>query len=457
MTDFKDDEWKMTPSHNIKSVEDFLNDTSSLIDDSSDEGFLNPENSLEDSLSDWGISVPEVISSKNNNSEPSEETEQQERSSILDHLGTGMVQENVEQESEEPSLPSGDDLGYPDEVTGEFELEKSLEEDSERSLFDEVTGTHQWKVESFSEGESLDSIEQAMIQEPEQMPIEESKEEHLLSLDENLDSEAMEVTSVDDPSLPNDNDLEYPDIDAIIKEANSDSEIETIIEEEAPNIIDELENLDNDELEDGKEIKSLLDDISSEDLPEDYKPRSQLTSLEELNNDLNSFTEDTDPSFEITKEIKRNLREEIPSDVEADDFWAIDEFPTISGKLESSGKESTSTSDIKADFFKTSLSDEGEGQFKMKPSSKLASINLSDVSSAPVEAPAQNINIDELVEKVKAALEPQLEAVVKKLFAQKIEQVAWEVIPDLAENVIKKEVEEIAKQVYMSTNELKKE
>ena len=25
--------------------------------------------------------------------------------------------------------------------------------------------------------------------------------------------------------------------------------------------------------------------------------------------------------------MKRELREEIPSDVEADDFWAIDEFP----------------------------------------------------------------------------------------------------------------------------------
>ena len=58
---------------------------------------------------------------------------------------------------------------------------------------------------------------------------------------------------------------------------------------------------------------------------------------------------------------------------------------------------------------------------------------------------------------MKAALEPQLEAVVKKLFAQKIEQVAWEVIPDLAENVIKKEVEEIAKHVYTSTNSTKKE
>ena len=156
----------------------------------------------------------------------------------------------------------------------------------------------------------------------------------------------------------------------------------------------------------------------------------------------------------MTGEFTRDFNKEIPDNVSADDFWAIDEFPTLSGKLESSGKESPSN--IGSDFFKSALGDEDDSQFKMKPSSKLASINLSDVSSTPATASAANINVDEIVEKVKAALEPQLEAVVKKLFAQKIEQVAWEVIPDLAENVIKKEVEEIAKHVYTSTNSTKK-
>jgi hypothetical protein len=258
----------------------------------------------------------------------------------------------------------------------------------------------------------------------------------------------MEVTSVDDPSLPNENDLEYPDIDAIIKETAFTDE---------PKEESEEKSIEHSELEEGKEIVSMLDGISSDDLPEDYKPRSQLTSLEELNNELDSFKSDSDISFEVTTDMKNEFREEIPSDVEADDFWAIDEFPSISGKLESSGKEGAKASDIKADFFNDSSEDESDGQFKMRPSSTLSSINLSDVGGSGSISSAQNINIDEIVEKVKEALAPQLEEVVKKLFSQKIEQVAWEVIPDLAENVIKKEVEDIAKHVYSTTKSTKKE
>ena len=447
MTDFKDDDWKITPSHNIKSVEDFLNDTSSLIDENTSDNFLKKENSLEDSLSDWGISVPEIISGDESDDEIEDLKADQEKTSILDHLGTSIVDE---QKGNESSFPSEDDLGYPDEfigqtsgeTTGEYELgaENKINNLESRSLFDEVTSTHEWKVEPSEELENVHPLSQ---EEPES-----SKDESGIELNQGIETDSMEVTSVDDPSLPNENDLEYPDLDAIIKETSGEnSETES----------SDLSEIHSTQLEEGKEIKSMLDGISTDDLPEDYKPRSQLTSLEELNNELDSFQAETDPSFEVTQEMKRELREEIPSDVEADDFWAIDEFPSISGKLESSGKEGTKASDIKADFFNDSSEEDADGQFKMKPSSSLSSINISDVGGGSSSQVPQNINVDEIVEKVKEALAPQLEEVVKKLFSQKIEQVAWEVIPDLAENVIKKEVEEIAKQVYMSTNELKKE
>ncbi len=40
-----------------------------------------------------------------------------------------------------------------------------------------------------------------------------------------------------------------------------------------------------------------------------------------------------------------------------------------------------------------------------------------------------------------------IEEMVRHFCQQKIEQVAWEVIPDLAENIIKKELKEIAESV----------
>ena len=42
--------------------------------------------------------------------------------------------------------------------------------------------------------------------------------------------ESIEVTSVDDPSLPNENDLEYPDIDAIIKDFSEENQGEVRVE-----------------------------------------------------------------------------------------------------------------------------------------------------------------------------------------------------------------------------------
>ena len=111
--------------------------------------------------------------------------------------------------------------------------------------------------------------------------------------------DSMEVTSVDDPSLPNENDLEYPDIDAIIKETSADHSEEADIESN-----EEL----SDELEEGKELKSMLDGISSDDLPEDYKPRSQLTSLEELNNELDSFQVMKISGFEMTQRNETRVK-----------------------------------------------------------------------------------------------------------------------------------------------------
>jgi hypothetical protein len=447
MSDFNDDGWKMTPSHNVKSVEDFLADTTPA--ELSENNIFKTDTSLEDSLSDWGIAIPEVITKKEESS--SKETRP---SSILDHLGTGFISnENPETESidlkVEESLPSKEDLGYPDEnpgysdeATGEFEYTPEPIRE-ERSLFTELSDADNWSVteESSGEGElaSADS---------------DNRHEDGISLANDSENEIIEVTTVDDPSLPNENDLEYPDLDAIIQdlgatsldEKNIDSSLESAEEKS------ELTEIDTSQQD---ELKSLLDEINEDDLPEDYKPKSKLTSLGELNSELDAFSSQSAGPEEITGEFNRDFNKEIPDNISADDFWAIDEFPSISGKLESSGKETSGN--IGSDYFKSALGEEDDSQFKMKPSSKLASINLSDVSSTPAGAPAQNINIDELVEKVKAALEPQLEAVVKKLFAQKIEQVAWEVIPDLAENVIKKEVEEIAKHVYTSTNSTKKE
>ena len=159
MSDFNDDGWKMTPSHNVKSVEDFLADTSSA--EVEQNSIFKTETSLEDSLSDWGIAIPEVITKKEEKNDSEEKP-----SSILDHLGTGFisgdeqeshVHEETQDLSVENSLPSEDDLGYPDEATGEFEFTPEPLKES-RSLFNELSEQKDWSVSSDSDQEMLQKI-----------------------------------------------------------------------------------------------------------------------------------------------------------------------------------------------------------------------------------------------------------------------------------------------------------
>lgn len=42
---------------------------------------------------------------------------------------------------------------------------------------------------------------------------------------------------------------------------------------------------------------------------------------------------------------------------------------------------------------------------------------------------------------------PVIEEMIRKICRDKVEQIAWEVIPDLAENLIKKEIREISDSV----------
>ena len=57
---------------------------------------------------------------------------------------------------------------------------------------------------------------------------------------------------------------------------------------------------------------------------------------------------------------------------------------------------------------------------------------------------ADPIDEGEVVQRIRDALTPIIEEVVRNYCQKNIEKVAWEVIPDLAENLIKKEIKNIA-------------
>lgn len=147
--------------------------------------------------------------------------------------------------------------------------------------------------------------------------------------------------------------------------------------------------------------------------------------------DFNEGNEDkdaTDPTFEVPENLNRTLLSEIEEDASAEAFWAVDEVIPRKSEEEEDISE-TNLDEITADLTETVQA------FKEKESTKY-----------PIQLD-NSIDQDQLVEKLKIALRPMIEEMVKEFCKQSAEKVAWEVIPDLAENLIRKEIKEISESV----------
>lgn len=143
----------------------------------------------------------------------------------------------------------------------------------------------------------------------------------------------------------------------------------------------------------------------------------------------------TDPSFEVPLDLNRNLLNEIEDDISAEAFWAVDEIvPTKSEEEEYIGD--SNLDEITADLTESVKTfKETESVTELIPEA-----SHTRVEQAPLD-------YDLIVEKLKVSLQPMLEEMIKEYCRQSAEKVAWEVIPDLAENLIRKEIKEIADSV----------
>lgn len=154
----------------------------------------------------------------------------------------------------------------------------------------------------------------------------------------------------------------------------------------------------------------------------------------------NSFDEDeTDPSFEVPENLNRNLLDEIEDEISAEAFWAVDEVVPVKADEYKDILE-TNLEEVTADLTET------VNQFKESESIKAASKVVP--SQTPQEADTIiHMDQDELVDKLKISLRPMIEEMVREFCRQNAEKVAWEVIPDLAENLIRKELKELSDSV----------
>jgi DNA-binding response OmpR family regulator len=168
-----------------------------------------------------------------------------------------------------------------------------------------------------------------------------------------------------------------------------------------------------------KVFPPVIEEASIDNVLSRLEESSQFVNNSEFNfdNDLGSDLSVTNPIFEIPEDLNRHLLNEIEDDVSTDNFWAVDEIVEV----KSEDAEDISSSDL--DEVTEDLTESVQAFHN-----QMKGIN----------------HEDELLEKLAIKFKPMIEEMVKEFCRQSAEKVAWEIIPDLAENLIRKEIKEIS-------------
>jgi len=178
-------------------------------------------------------------------------------------------------------------------------------------------------------------------------------------------------------------------------------------------------------------------DMGAAPAEEPTQPTSKLVSVDELSaqDEVEEDLDATDPGFQMPEDFTNDLANEIEEEVSADEFWAVDESDSSTG---------------------VSFEEEDEPYIAEESTTEEIRITAAvmpeptapaEVTPAPVAAPAVTLDEDAIVAKLTENMKPMIEQLIKQYCEQSVEQVAWEVIPDLAENLIKKEIKDLADSV----------
>lgn len=188
-----------------------------------------------------------------------------------------------------------------------------------------------------------------------------------------------------------------------------------------------------------KEFPPVIEEGHSEDILERLQSSSTFVENQNLfdTNTTNS-EDDTDPNFQVPIDLNRDLLSEIDEEVSAEAFWAVDEVVPIKSE------ESEQISDTRLDEVTADLTDT-VAAFKKQEREEELKLEVNSPVTNNVEA---QIDMDLLVTKLQAALLPKIEQMVKEYCKETATKVSWEVIPDLAENLIKKEIKEISESIH---------
>ncbi len=352
-----------------------------------------------------------------------EEIEEDQGSSSLEAAAAewGGSSEDIEEEieDEEGELPpvmgdEGDDSQ--DDLKHLDNLPKEPPADRFKNDALEVT-----RSDSIIQHYDLDKDE---LVDPDGKSFPKAKKESHLSMVENVAEDAfddeedmdLETSSVDDTSLPNEDDLEYPDMDSLSAD-----------EYELPN-------------DDDLEYPSM--ETASEEKEDKRKP--QLVSLEELAPEPPPI-EMEDISFDPgvgtnSEEELQNISMQIEDEIDDDDLWSIDEGisppPVMS-------RTAPTPSELEDDDMDEEIDEDAKMLTKETLDSATPGISPMAFDATQLSREIQS----DLESKIASLVQEIVEEKVRKYCEQQVDRVIWDVIPELAENVIKKELAKISQSV----------
>jgi CheY-like chemotaxis protein len=302
-------------------------------------------------------------------------------------------------------------------------------------------------------------------------PVIEDIEEEEEIEDEDSEEAGDEEETKDLSSFPSEpsvggfknDDLEFPEIDTIIQHYDNDSDklvdptgefINTIPKTEKPNHLEVVTNDDEDEVgtEDAFDLDEEVNlpdqsdleypDMSASSEDEDRKP--QLVSLDELAPEEPREIEIDDLSFDTgvgtnTEEELENITMQLEDD-DDDDLWSIDDGIT---------------SPIPVEVKKRIPSLEEQDMDDSEEVDEDAKMLTQETFETAQTNSGSNIDVSKLTAQIQSELEAKIASLVQEIVEEKVKEfckshvdrVAWEIIPELAENVVKKELAKISQSV----------
>lgn len=188
------------------------------------------------------------------------------------------------------------------------------------------------------------------------------------------------------------------------------------------------------------------------------EPEPELVRLDDID-DLEPVMEEEDEIFgnngagtgTETEEDLENLKSLIEDEVEEDNLWNADEYDDDEDDFENDEDEEEVEISFVDDLPRVEPHRLHEIKIEdLEETKQVPSDFPADVMEERDEKTASFTDTVQFRDELKEKLRPMIEEFVKDYCQEHIEKIAWEVIPDLAENLIRKEIKKITNSIINS-------